>query len=223
MRRLLLCTLLCLVAATTIRADPFVILPNGELEFNTSFSTQGVLVCNPCTGSGTNSVVFGSGANTVTLTFIPVSNTILVGADPVTTVMGQIQVTTTGSGFVFPTGSNPNARSIFFIIAVTQTSPTAGTLALSFSAPGGATSLTYSTLVTDWLQFSAGPNPPGFSYTNIVYSFLPFTVPNADALVNINARVSAVPEPASLLLLGSGVGMMLGLLKKRRARNAGGD
>ena len=151
----------------------------------------------------------------MTLTFIPTSNTILVGADPVTTLMGQIQVTTTGTGFVFPTGSNPNARTIFFIIAVTQTSPTAGTRSLTFSAPGGGTSLTFTTLVSDWLQFPTGPNPPGFNYSNIVYSFLPFTIPNTDGLVNINAKVSAVPEPASLLLLGSGVGVMLTSLKKR--------
>ncbi len=220
MRKLFLSALLCLLANTTIQADPFVILPNGELAFTTSFSTQGILVCNPCTGSGTNSIVFGSGANTVTLTFIPTSNTILVGADPVPTLMGQIQVTTTGTGFVFPTGSNPNARTIFFIIAVTQTSPTSGTSALSFSAPGGGTSLLFSTLVSDWVQFPTGPNPPGFHYSNIVYSFLPFTIPNTDGLVNINARVSAVPEPASLLLLGSGVGMMLTLWKKRSSRNA---
>ena len=56
MRKLFLSALLCLLANTTIQADPFVILPNGELAFNTSFSTQGTLLCNPCTGSGTNSI-----------------------------------------------------------------------------------------------------------------------------------------------------------------------
>src|SRR4026208_1382281 len=104
MRKLLLSALFCLFAAATIQAEPFVILPSGELAFNTTFSTQGVFSCQLCTGSGTNSVTFGSGGNTVTITFTGVSNTtLLVGAIPVPTVAGQFQVTTTGSGFVFPT------------------------------------------------------------------------------------------------------------------------
>src|SRR5215212_8182499 len=133
MRKLLLSALLCLLASTVVQADPFVILPNGELVFNTSFSTQGVFTCTPlCTGSGTNSVVFGSGANTVSITFTGIDTTILVGAEPVPTVVGQIQVVTSGAGFIFPVGSNPNARFIFFNITVTQSSPTAGTRGLLF-------------------------------------------------------------------------------------------
>jgi hypothetical protein len=218
MKKLFLSALLCLAASTTIQADPFVILPNGELAFTTSFNTDGILVCSQCTGSGTSSIVFGSGANTVSLTLTGVSNTLLVGADPVTTTMAQIHVTTTGTGFVFPVGSNPNVRTIFIIVAVTQTSPTFGTSGKAFSAPGGGTSLPFDTLVSNWIQFPTGPNPPGFNYTNIVYTFLPFTIPNTDGVVNINANLSAIPEPASLLLLGSGIGVMLGLLKKRSAR-----
>ena len=42
MRRLFLSALFCLLVTITVRADPFVILPNVELAFNTSFTTQGV-------------------------------------------------------------------------------------------------------------------------------------------------------------------------------------
>ena len=157
MRKLFLSTLLCLLASTTAQADPFVILPSGELAFNTSFTTQGVFTCSLCTGSGTNSVVFGSGANTVTLTFTGVNTTILVGAEPVPTVAGQIQVVATGTGFVFPTGSNPNVQALFFNLSLTQSSPAAGSGGIGFSGFGGSTSLTLNTLISDYIIMPTGP------------------------------------------------------------------
>lgn len=216
MRRLLLSALLCLFASATIQADPFVILPNGELAFNTSFATQGVFTCTLCSGSGTNSVVFGSGADTLTVTFTGVNTTILVGGVPVPTIVGQIQTVATGGGFVFPSQSNPNVALLLFSLGVSQSSPTAGTSAILFgTGPGGGTSLVANHRISDYIQFPTGPNPPGFSYTQIVYSFTPFVIPNTNAVLNISASVSAIPEPTSLLLFGSGVGMMLTLLARR--------
>src|SRR5688500_833796 len=219
MKNLFLSTLLCLCAATVAQADPFVILPSGELAFNTSFTTQGVFTCSLCTsGSGTNSVVFGSGANTVTITFVGSNTTILVGAEPVPVVAGQIQVVATGTGFVFPVGSNPNVQALFFTLSLTQSSPVPASGALAFSAFGGSTSLTLNTLISDFIALPTGPNPPPFTYTGIAYSFLPFTIPNTSGTVNVIANVSAIPEPVSLLLLGSGVGMMLTMLRKKKLR-----
>ncbi|MFN2406771.1 MAG: PEP-CTERM sorting domain-containing protein [Pyrinomonadaceae bacterium] len=216
MKKLFLSTLLCLFAATIAQADPFVILPSGELAFNTSFTTQGVFNCQLCAGSGTNSVVFGSGANTVTITFTGVNSTLLVGAEPVPTVAGQIQVVTSGSGFVFPTPPNPGTPLIFFNLSLTQTSPAAGSSGIGFVALGGGTALTFNTRISDYIILPTGPNPPPFTYTGIAYSFLPFTIPNTSGTVNVIANVSAIPEPVSLLLLGSGVGMMVTMLKRKR-------
>lgn len=151
----------------------------------------------------------------MTLTFTGVNSTILVGAEPVPTVIGHIQVVATGSGFVFPAGSNPAVPAVFFNLSVTQSSPTAGTAGRIFSAFGGGMSLNFSTLVSNWVQFPTGPNPPPFTYTNIVYTLHPFTIPNTNAVVDVTAGVSAIPEPTSLLLLGSAIGMMVPLLKKR--------
>lgn len=208
MRRLVLSALFCLFITISAQADPFVILPNGEFAFNTSFTTQGGFTCSFCSGSGTNSITFGSGANTLTLTFIGVNTTVLVGGTAVPTVVGQIQVVATGTGFVFPANSNPNVALVRLNLQVAQSSPTAGTGGRTFlSGPGGGTSLHLEPFAGDHIAFPSGPNP--FSFTHIVYTFSGFTIPNTNALVDINAEVVATPEPVTLLLLGSGLGMTL--------------
>jgi hypothetical protein len=219
MHKLLLAAVFCLFASITIQADPFVILPNGELAFNTSFTTQGAFTCTLCTGSGTNSVVFGSGANTVTLTFTGVNTMMLVGNEQVPALLGQIQVVASGSGFVFPQPTNPNIPLVTFNLQVMQSSPTAGSTTRPFVAFGGSTSLQFVSFLTDHIQFATGPNPPGFSYTHIVYTFEPFTIPNTNAVVDVTADLSAVPEPATVLLLSSGVGMFSWLAKRRSKRS----
>ena len=216
MRRLLLSTLFCLLASITIQAEPFTILPNGELVFNTTFTTSGFFTCTPCTGSGTNSVVFGSGGNTVTLTFTGVgSTTVQVGSSKVNVNLGQIQVTATGSGFVFPTGANPNVPMLAFNVSIPTTSPTVSATGNGWAAFGGGTSLQMFPFPNDHSILIPPAQPPGFNYTFIVFTYSSFTIPNTSGVVNVNADISAVPEPTSVLLLTSGAGMMLGLWRKR--------
>ena len=215
MRRLLLSALFCLLVSITAQADSFVILPNGEVAFNTSFTTQATFTCSLCTGSGTNSVVFGSGGNTLTLTFAGVNTTMVVGGTAVPALVGQIQVVASGSGFVFPASTLPLVTLNF---AVTQTSPTAGGRTRPFiSGFGGDTSLSFVPQFSDHVSLPTGPSPSSFTF--IVYTFSNFTIPNTTGVVDINAQLVAVPEPTSLLLLGSGLGMGLGLLRKRFAKH----
>ena len=213
MPRLLLAVLFCFFTCITAQADPFVILPNGELGFNTSFTTSGTFNCTLCTGSGTNSVVFGSGGNTVTLTFTGVDTTMIVSGASQPVTLGQIQVTASGSGFVFPTPSNPNFFLVTLNLGISQTSPSVGGTGITLFAFGGGTSLNFFPFNTDHGSIPIGPNPASFTF--IVYTFLPFTVPNTSGTVNVNANVSAVPEPASVLLLSSGLGLVFSLYRKR--------
>ena len=65
-------------------ATPFTILPNGDLVIETTYTTQGFFTCAfefipapACSsGAGTNSVTFGSGANTAAVTFFGASATV---------------------------------------------------------------------------------------------------------------------------------------------------
>ena len=216
MKKLLLAVSFCLLTSITAHADPFVILPDGNFVFNTSFSTTGTFTCSVCTGSGTNSVTFGAGADTVTLTFTGVNTTLQIDGIPTPVTVGRIEVAATGSGFVFPTPSNPNVPLLTLNLELTQTSPTAGVRTLQFTALGGSSSLILSPLFSDHFQFPVGTVPPGIGFTHIVYVFKPITIPNTSGIVTLNSDISAVPEPTSMLLLGSGA--LLLWARKRRSR-----
>jgi uncharacterized membrane protein len=73
---------LVLVCSTAAYAEPFTILPNGDLVFNVSLSTNGLFTCGSvvsCTGSGTNSTTLQSGEGTATFSLTGVSTSFAVG------------------------------------------------------------------------------------------------------------------------------------------------
>jgi hypothetical protein len=200
---------LCLLPAEVARAEPF--------SLHTAFSTQGTFTCLrglACSGSGTNSVVLGSGSNTATLTFNGVNTTFEATnvAQPV--LLGQF--TSTGSeGFTFPTRTNPNIPILLFSFQMIHTAPESDTMGRGwYFGPGGESDLPFM-MGTPYLALNLGiPRPPGANYSQIVYSISPVLPDiNGSGTTNLVANAGVVPEPATMLLVGGGIA---GLFARRR-------
>src|SRR5918911_1948039 len=92
-------------------------------------------------GSGTNSVTFGSNGNTLTLTFAGIAPS-QVNANPSTFAsFGTINTSTTGSGATIPPGTT-------LTINITQTAPTSGTGSVVGTLTGTLTQNSSSGVIT---------------------------------------------------------------------------
>jgi len=215
-----------LLTGRPAHADSFTILPDGSVQFNTTMSSRGIFTCLsgvPCSGSGTSSITIGSGTSTAKLTFTGVNNASFgVGNIAKQVSLGTIQGVSS-EGFTFPRRGALGNRQIFRLnLAVAHTSPTVSTRGKSMLfGPGGRPDVrVLQDAPGNSLVFPTGPQPPGSHYTALVYSILPWPVTiRGNGTTNVTARVGAVPEPSTLLLLGSG--LAYGAYARRRKRAAG--
>jgi hypothetical protein len=204
--------------ATDVRADPFIVQPDGSVLLNSTLTTTGVFTCklSQCSGTGTNTVTFENATGRASITFTGVDTAIEVTNRATLVTLGQFEATST-PGFTFPSRTNRNNPVVHFALFATQGDPVDATKRNGWNfGPGGRIQLPILTGFSDF-QFDLPDFDSAFGYSAINYHVRRFSLPSSGT-VNLQAHQGVIPEPGSLILLASGLAGAA--IARRRARRS---
>lgn len=208
----LLLFLVCFFAAPAqTQADPITITTTG------GFFGNGV--------SGANSITYGSGGDTLTLTFVGANNSWtnppVNAAGAIVTSFGQVLVSVTGNGAtITPTNlhiAGTHTGSPFGQFSFNFTASIAGTITQDSS---NARLLFPRTFTLTSLQGAGNYTHMVFTVDHVNGAFVNLVPPSVNGgLTNVTGTAGPIPEPGTLVLLGTGlVGFAAGARRRLRRR-----